>query len=404
MDKIFLKEKDYIISLRRYFHKYPEASLNEYNTRDKIEKELDDLNIRHCRIGKTGVIGFIGNERSERSVALRASMDAVEVNEQSSFDYKSVNQGLMHSGGHDCQMASLLGAAKILKQNEDDLNGVVKLIFQPGEEIGKGAKLFTRTQHLKDTLGILSLEYTSELNTGQLGLKSGLVAASCDYFKVRIKGRSGHVSAQDRAVDSLYIASSMVVNLQSIVSRMSNPLDPILLSVGKLSSGTRYNIIAETAEFEGTFRTVNKESRKKVKEAIEKVILANANMSGADVEIVFEELSDEIRNDEETITSLIYLACPIVGNDNLIRMKMPSLSSDDFSHYLKNIPGAYIFVGTRNKRKKETSLCHHNPLFDVDERSLIISTVILVKYVYQVLNDNQIIIDNMSDDDYNYIQ
>lgn len=183
------EEKEYIIDLRRYFHQNPEASLKEYNTAKKIEEELDKMDISHQRVGETGVIAFIGGVKSGKTIALRADIDALEIEERNEIDYASKNKALMHACGHDAHTASLLGAAKILKEKESEISGTIKLLFQQAEEIGQGAKVFVSLGHLEDVDNIFGQHVSSSMDIGKVSIRSGAIAASCDYFKVLIRGK-----------------------------------------------------------------------------------------------------------------------------------------------------------------------------------------------------------------------
>jgi len=267
-----LKEKDYIISLRREFHKYPEVSLKEYKTAKKIEEELDKLNIPHKRIGDTGVLGLIkGANSSGKVIALRADIDGLKVPDGKEVEYKSQNEGYHHACGHDGHTASLLGAAKILKERENELNGEVRLFFQQAEEIGQGAKIFIKEGALDGVEEIFGAHVSSHLDIGKVSVTSGPIAASCDYFKIKVKGKGGHVSVPHLSIDALYIASQIIINLQSIVSRQTDPVDTVVVGVGVISGGTIYNAVAEEVVLEGTTRTFSFETREKTNKRLEKI-------------------------------------------------------------------------------------------------------------------------------------
>ncbi|NLX61451.1 MAG: amidohydrolase, partial [Tissierellia bacterium] len=317
ISELVKKEEEYIVSLRRYFHAHPEASLKEYKTAAKIEEELKALGIPYERVGETGLIGYIGNPDKGKTIALRADIDALEIEEANDIEYKSVNKGLMHACGHDAHTASLLGAAKILKSKEDEINGYIKLIFQQAEEIGQGARQFIAKGHLKDVDNVFGLHVSSELDTGKIAVTPGPIAAACDYFKIKITGKSSHVSKPHAGVDALYIASQVVVNLQSIVSRETDPVDTVVVGIGVFNSGTRYNIVAKEAVLEGTFRTFSKESREKTQNSIERIVKSITQAHGGKAEIEFKAFANPVINDEASSLFAAKIAKNIVGEDNV---------------------------------------------------------------------------------------
>lgn len=381
-----LKEKDYIISLRREFHKYPEVSLKEYKTAKRIEDELDKLGIPHKRVGETGVLGVIKGKKSlNKIVALRADIDALKVPDDKEVEYKSQNEGYHHACGHDAHTASLLGAAKILKERENELNGEVRLFFQQAEEIGQGAKIFIKEGALDGVEEILGAHVSSHLDVGKVSVTSGPIAASCDYFKIKVKGKGGHVSVPHLSIDALYIASQIVINLQSIVSRQTDPVDTVVVGVGVITGGTIYNAVAEEVVLEGTTRTFSFETREKTNKNVEKIAKSIGEIYGAEVLVEFKDYASPLINDEKVSEEVATIANTIVGEDNVITNSPKRLGADDFAEFLIELPGTYIHVGTKNSCNSNTSSEHHNHLFDIDEEGLLITTNIEVDYVLSKL-------------------
>lgn len=381
-----LKEKDYIISLRREFHKYPEVSLKEYKTAKRIEEELDKLNIPHKRVGETGVLGIIsGKNPSNKVIAIRADIDALKVPDDKEVEYKSQNEGYHHACGHDAHTASLLGAAKILKERENELNGEVRLFFQQAEEIGQGAKIFIKEGALDRVEEILGAHVSSHLDVGQVSVTSGPIAASCDYFKITVKGKGGHVSVPHLSIDALYIASQIVINLQSIVSRQTDPVDTVVVGVGVITGGTIYNAVAEEVVLEGTTRTFTFETREKTNKNVEKIAKSIGEIYGAEVSVEFKDYASPLINDEKVSDEVASIANTIVGEENVITNYPKRLGADDFAEFLIEVPGTYIHVGTKNSCNFNTSSEHHNHLFDIDEEGLLITTNIEVDYVLSKL-------------------
>ncbi|MEG0314875.1 MAG: amidohydrolase [Erysipelotrichaceae bacterium] len=385
-----ITEYNYIKDLRRYFHAHPEPSLLEYNTANKIEQELDLLGIKHNRIGDTGVYAYINGSlvsNSKHTIALRSDIDALNLTDLKHVSYKSLNDGLCHACGHDSHTAVLLGAAKILVAKRNEFSGTIKLFFQQGEEIGQGAKQFINSGVVDDCERILSAHCSSLIDAGKVAITSGCVNASCDYFKIQITGKSSHVSRPDLGTDALYIASQIVVSLQAIVSRSTNPLDPVVLGIGKLIAGTQYNVIASTATIEGTFRTFNSATRTKVKELIISIATNITNSLSANINFIFKDFASPLVNDPTVCTEAINVLQTLIAQDAIITNQPLSLGSDDYSEFLLKTKGVYAYIGTRNNRLPNTKSSAHHGLFDIDEETMLISTNLYVDYALNYLKN-----------------
>lgn len=381
-----IKEKEYISELRRYFHKYPEESLKEFETAKKIEEELDKLNIPHKRIGETGILGIIkGKNKSDKVLAIRADIDALKVPDLKDVEYKSQNEGHNHACGHDGHTASLLGTAKILKAREDDLSGEVRLFFQQAEEIGQGAKIFIKEGALDGVQEIIGAHVASGIEIGKVAIANGPSFASCDYFKIVVKGKGGHVSMPHVSVDALYIASQIVVNLQAIVSRQTDPIDTVVVGVGLIQGGTTYNTVAGEIVLEGTTRAFTLESREKTNKSVERIAKNIAETYGGEVEIEFKDYASPLVNEERVTKEVEEIAKEIVGEENIITNHPKKLGADDFAEFLIKVPGTYIQVGTRNNYNPYTASAHHNEYFDLDEDGLLLITNIEVDYILNKL-------------------
>lgn len=377
-----LREKDYIVSLRRHFHENPEESLKEYDTAAKIEAELNRLGIPCKRVGETGVLGIIKGEiRGDEVVVLRADIDGLKVNDLKEEKYKSKRDGFMHACGHDGHAASLLGAAKILNEKKAILGGEVRLFFQQAEEIGQGAKIFIKEGHLKGANSIFGIHVASDIPVGKVSIKEGPICASCDYFKIKVKGKSAHVSKPHLAIDALYIASQIVVSVQGIVSRNTDPIDTVVVGIGTMKAGTIYNAVAGEAELEGTTRAFTKESRERVNKSIVDIAKNIGEMYNAQVEVEFKDYASPVINDIKVCNSLKKVAEKIIGPENILKDYPKKLGADDFAEYLTLIPGTYAQVGTRNIEKPNTGVSHHNEFFDIDEEGLLVATNLEVDYV-----------------------
>lgn len=375
--------------MRRYFHKCPEISFNEYKTAEKIEKELDSLGIYHKRIGETGIIGVIrGKGKGEKIIALRADIDALNIKDLKNVNYKSQIDGVCHACGHDAHMASLLGAAKILKSKENEISGEIRLFFQQAEEIGQGARVFVNSGCLDGVTSIFGVHVDSAIDVGNVAIIEGPICAACDYFKINVKGKSAHVANPHLAVDALYVTSQIVVALQGIVSRNISPNDTVVLGIGIMNSGTAYNAIAGEGTLEGTIRTFNIETREKVIKLVKDISKNIAEAYGATVEVEVKKYTPVLINDKSVISDIRNVAKDIIGEEKIIINRNKSLGGDDFAEYLLKIPGAYVQVGSKNKKNPNTSVPHHNEYFDIDENAILIATNLEVEYVLKNLSIN----------------
>lgn len=380
------EQQEYLVSLRRYFHRYPELSLEEFNTASKIEEELDKMEIEHKRIEETGVVAVIENivnKEGAQTIVLRADIDALPINEENNVIYKSKNKGIMHACGHDAHAACLLGAAKILKKNISQINGKIIFIFQMAEEIGSGAKKFINAGYLDNVDRILGIHMASYLPVGKIGIKSGESNASCDYFKITVTGKSAHVSKPHLGIDALYIASEIVCSLQSIIARSMNPLESAVVGIGKMESGTNYNIIANKATLEGTTRCFNKKDREYINNKVISLSKKIAESYGASCEVEFIDYASPLINDSKVAKEVYDVASKIVSKDNIIQDVTKNLAADDFAEFLNKGKGLFAFIGSQGG--KETAYPHHHEKFDIDEEALLVGTSLYVDYTMEKL-------------------
>ena len=384
-----LAEKAYLTDLRRHFHAHPEVSLQEYETCKKIEGELDSMGIPHKRIGETGVYGWIDGKKAGDgvTVALRADIDALAMEDLKEVPYHSQNAGVCHACGHDAHTATLLTAAKILKAKENEFSGQVRLFFQQAEEIGQGARQFVQAGLLDGVTRVFGAHVTSHLDSGKISLTAGPQNASCDYFKIQIHGKGAHVSTPQLGVDALYIASQIVVQLQTIVSRNTDPLETVVVGVGKLQAGTQYNIVAEHAVLEGTTRSFLPEVRKFTNDRVVRIAKETAALYGAEAEVEFLDFAAPLVNDAKAVEEVTAVTAEFLPREDIISDFQKALGADDFADYLAVTRGMYAFVGTRNSKDPHTAVAHHHGLFDVDEEALLISCNVYVDYAVWVLNE-----------------
>ncbi|MGL5759972.1 MAG: amidohydrolase, partial [Cetobacterium sp.] len=242
--KLVEQNKNYIINMRREFHKYPEPSFQEFRTSKRIQEELTKMEIPFKVIAGTGIVGFINKGKKGKKIILRADMDALQVQECTGVEYCSVNNGLMHACGHDGHSAMLLGAAKVLNEIKDTLVGEVRLFFQPAEEIAQGALKMLEEESIDDADGCFAIHLWSDLPFGKVSVEAGPRMASADIFEIIVNGKGGHGSLPHQTIDAVVVGSALIMNLQSIVSREISPLESSVVTVGSFHSGTRFNVIA----------------------------------------------------------------------------------------------------------------------------------------------------------------
>jgi amidohydrolase len=377
-----LKQK--MIDLRRDFHQYPELGLKEFNTTKKVEGFLKALGLEtKIFVNGTGVRGYLKGSKPGKTIALRADMDALPIQEETDLPYQSQNKGVMHACGHDAHMAMLLGATMILSEMKKELEGNVAFIFQPAEEIGAGAKAMVEEGVLEGVDRIFGLHVYSILPLGTLGYRPGPLMAAGDFFDVKITGRGGHGGLPHLTVDPVVIAANAINALQTLVSREIDPVESAVISICKLNAGEAYNVIPETATFGGTIRTHKPELRasipKRAKEILDGVV---SGMRGSYEFNLMSKFPATI-NDEEMTAFVVKVAKEILGDDKLSLLK-PLMGSEDFSFYLQKVPGTLVFLGVENK-DKGIIYPHHHPKYNIDEDILPIGTALHVTVALEYL-------------------
>ena len=371
--------KDEIYAIRRHFHRYPELSFKEFNTAETISEHLDKLGISHKKgVGKTGVVGEITFGPGP-TIALRADMDALPIQEENNLDYKSLNDGVMHACGHDGHMAILLGAANALSKNSKLKKGTVRFIFQPAEEGLGGAKYMIEDGCLDKVDEIYGLHLWNYQLYGEVGIKDGPVMASADLFDIEVSGKGGHGATPQGTVDAIVVASNLVTMLQTIVSRNTNPLESTVLSIGKIKGGHNFNIISDKVHMSGTTRSYTEENRKMIKQRMKEVVEGVSKSFGADIKLNYKDGYPPTVNHSSQVEKVLEAANSIVANG----AKNPYLSmgGEDFSYYLQNKPGCFFFVGSAPNENEILSTPHHCSHFNIDERALLIGASVYVNLI-----------------------
>ena len=362
-----------LVSIRRHLHANPELSFEEEQTAAYISQLLSKWNIPHeTGVGGHGIVGLIkGKNPDTKVIALRADMDALPIVEQNGCTYKSVNYGVMHACGHDVHMTCLLGAANILNSLKDHFEGTVKLIFQHAEEtVPGGALQMIEAGALENPLpeAILGQHVFPELEAGKVGFRSGKYMASNDEITIFVKGRGGHAAMPERFDDTVLTSAHILVALQHIVSRKSNPQIPTVLSFGKIVTNGAMNVLPEKVSLHGTFRTFSEDWRKKAHQLITETATNTARAYGCEAEVEIKKGYPFLVNDEQLTESSRKAASAFLGDDNVVELDM-RMTAEDFSRYSQIMPACFYRLGTANTKRGITSNLH-TPTFDVDEKSI----------------------------------
>jgi amidohydrolase len=385
VQELMKTHKPYAVALRRHFHQNPEASMKEWKTAERIEKELAELGIPTQRIAGTGVVGIIKGPVAGKTIGLRADIDALEVTELADSPYKSQIDGLMHACGHDGHTAGLLTAAKILSEMKGKLKGTVKLIFQPGEEVAKGAIAMIEAGVIEDMDAIFGLHIWNDIPAGTVSIEDGPRMASAGIFNIKIKGRGGHGSMPHQGVDAAIAGAAMVNALQSVVSREISPLDPAVVSLGIFNAGTRFNVLAEDAYLEGTTRCFSLEVNDAFEPIITRIVRDTAATYRATAELDYKQLVLPTINDPKLAAIGRGAVETILSSEALIHMPMTT-GGEDFSFFGKLIPSAFAFVGGGFDPTLDT-YPHHHAKFDIDERALEVAAGLYAQVALDFLSE-----------------
>ncbi|HHM20545.1 MAG TPA: amidohydrolase [Bacteroidetes bacterium] len=375
-EKIQSLAEDYhqeAINIRRHLHRHPELSFKETATGQYILQKLKEYGIA-CQKGwggGTGIVAMIkGN--GPKTIALRADMDALPIVEKNDVPYKSCHEGVMHACGHDVHVASLLGAAKILQNIREELNGNIKLIFQPGEEkLPGGASILIEEGVLKNPTpgAIFGQHVHPPLEVGKAGFRSGTYMGSADELYVTVKGKGGHSALPHDCIDPVLIASQIVIGLQQIVSRSTNPAIPAVLSFGKMNTiGGATNVIPNEVKLEGTFRTMNEEWRTEARFKMKKMAEGIAQSMGGSCDFLIVKGYPCLQNDAALTARARAWAAAYLGKNNVVELPV-RLTAEDFAFYSQIVPACFYRLGTANPAKGITSAVHTDT-FDVDEDCL----------------------------------
>ena len=369
----------YVVEMRRDFHRHPEASFEEFRTTKRIAEELDKMGIPYRLFEPTGLVGEIKGGKPGKCIALRADIDALTTTEKTGLPYASENEGYMHACGHDTHTAMLLGAAKILSSVKDELCGTVKLIFQPAEELASGAKCIVEQGVLDGVDAAFGQHIFSRRPTGSLSLSEGTLHPAADYFKLTVTGKASHGALPDEGIDATVAASAIVLALQTISSREFSPLDPIVVTVGTLHSGARFNIISGEAVLEGTVRIFNKDIHPHMPEIMERIAKQTAAAYRCTAELDYQFKTESLVN-EPHMTALARAAAEkLVPAEKLLPYKR-SMGGEDFAEYTAHIPCAFVSLGGGGDAPQ------HSEHFCIDESAMETGTALYAQVAADYLN------------------
>lgn len=364
IDEKILEKK--LIGYRRILHENPELAFEEYGTTQFLNKWLAEANIETIDLPlETGVLAVIRGKKQGPMIALRSDIDALPIQEETGLPFASKVPGKMHACGHDFHMASILGAALLLKEREDELEGTVKIIFQPAEENGCGAVRVMKTGVLDDVRAICGMHNMPNLPTGTIGIRQGPLMAGVDHFIINIEGTGTHGAVPENGVDSVVVASQVVSALQTIISRNISPLSHAVVSVTRIQAGNTWNVIPANAELEGTVRTFSEDVRAAIPARMKSIVEGVSSAFGARGKLNFIKLGHAVQNDGQ----LTRWASETAEKSGLkVIEPNPTTIGEDFAEYQQKIPGAFFFMGVSGN-----SDLHHPDLI-IDEQAILSST------------------------------
>jgi len=370
-----------LIDWRRDFHRHPEIACEEHRTSSVIRKFLESLGIPVKVYAETGLRAVLEGKPGGATVALRADIDALPLKEEGDKEYKSENPEAAHACGHDGHMAILMGTAQLLSQRREQLKGKVVFIFQPSEEkIPGGAKKMIKEGVLEEVDAIFGLHLWQPLPTGAVGIVKGAMMAQPDAFSITVKGKGGHGSMPHMTVDPILVASHLVVNTQSIVSRSVDPLKPVVVSFGTVKGGTIYNIIPGEVSLTGTVRTFDPSLQSLAQRRLKEITEETCKAFGATAEFQYEKGYPPLVNHEAMVDLALDVVKKTLGEERIKDID-PVMGGEDFAYFLEKVPGAFLFFGMGDGME----FSHHHPAFDLDEKALPQAALLMTSLALEFL-------------------
>ena len=383
-DSLYLeivKDKAWIMDIRRELHQNPELSEMEFKTQEKIMTLLAEMGINHFPVADTGVCGVLIGKNAEITIGLRADIDALPIEEDVEAPYRSQNPGVMHACGHDAHTAILLGVARHYALFPERLKCNLKFFFQPAEETVGGAERMIEEDVMSspNVDVMLGLHVMPNIPVGQIEIRDGKLNAASDTFKIDIYGKSAHGAYPEQGVDAIVIASQVILGLQTLVSRVISPLDQVALTIGKISGGKKDNIICDHVTLTGGMRTTDEKTRKTMKEKIQQLVQGTVQANGATADVSFEPGYKALINDASINHIIRQMAHEVLGEANVHEKEHPSLGVEDFSYFLDHAKGAFYHLGCGNEALPSGPL--HSKGFAIDERALSLGVYLQVKLI-----------------------
>lgn len=354
-----------LVEIREHLHKYPELSFKEFKTSEYIATCLKEWVIPYEKIGETGiVVDIIGEIGEGPHIGIRADIDALPIHEKTGLPFSSVNPGTMHACGHDGHTTILLGTVYQLYQHRGSLSGRVRCIFQPGEEADGAAEQLIELGVLEDPAidAMLALHLWPHLPHGTVGVRYGAITASCDDFVIEIEGKGGHSARPHQAIDAITISSQIIQAIPTLVTKASNPVEPVVVHVGKIYGGTASNVVADRVVLEGTARAVTRETRKRLKKQVTELSENIAKAFGGKATVDYKESHPPVINNDWVTRALAESAIELLGPKQVVHIKEPSMGADDFGAFAEKVPSTYFRLGIAQADKTAYDL--HNPQFE----------------------------------------
>jgi len=369
-----------IIGIRRDIHMYPEQGFDVYRTAALVAEKLNQWGI-HVRekVGKTGVVGDLEGNHPGPTIALRADMDALPIQETGNVPYKSKNDGLMHACGHDGHTAILLGVAKVLSHKKELLQGRLRFIFQPSEEKDGGAAYMIEDGCLEGVDEIYGIHLWNYSEFGEIGSRPGAILAATDSLNFIVEGIGGHGAMPQGTVDAIVVSANLINALQTVVSRNVDPLQNAVVSIGTIHGGDNHNVIASSVKMDGTVRTFSDEIRMLIKNRILQIAKGMETSFGGKIDVKIEKGYPATVNDPTLFEKLMTAAKNVVGNGAL--KITPFMGGEDFAYYAEKVPGCFFFIGSSPQGVPPGTIPHHCSHFDFDERALLVGASVLLELV-----------------------
>lgn len=372
--------KDKLIDRRRDFHRHPELAFQETRTAGIVAASLSELGLEvQTGVGKTGVVAILEGDHDGPTLLVRADMDALPIHEANATDYISENPGVMHACGHDGHTSIGLAVAEILSRRRSEIQGRVKFVFQPAEEIGRGAEAMIADGVLENPRPDYSigLHLWNDMPVGQVSVTPGPCMSAADIFTATITGYGGHGASPYLAKDPIVAAAHMIAATQTIVSRNVDALDSAVVTFGSIHGGEAFNVIPPSVELKGTIRTYRKDTQALVHRRLEEIISGVATSLGCEAEVKMKPMTLAVVNDQAISDRIARIATDHLGAEN-VRRDVRTMGSEDVSLFMDDIPGCYFFVGAANA-ERGLNYPHHNPRFDIDEEALLIAARLLAE-------------------------